>query len=80
MEDDEEDISTSTDGKDTDVVPDMTQVVSERSRTRTISRSVYTDNQGNPVSQDVIEDINQFQVKLDYYITINASENLGTGW
>ena len=80
MEDDEEDISTSTDGKDTDVVPDMTQVVSERSRTRTISRSVYTDNQGNPVSEDVIEDINQFQVKLHYYITINASDNLGTGW
>merc|ERR1712020_562407 len=32
-----------------------------RTRTRTISRSVYTDCHGNPVSQDVIADINQFQ-------------------
>merc|ERR1712154_543143 len=30
-------------------------------RTGTISRSVYTDPEGNPVSEDVMQDINQFQ-------------------
>merc|ERR1711997_566987 len=32
-----------------------------RTRTRTISRTIYTDREGNPVSQDVIQDIHQFQ-------------------
>ena len=39
-------------------------------RTRTISRSVYTDSQGNPVSQDVIQDINQFQVTTDNSVLV----------
>ena len=45
-----------------DKVPEMMMLTRTRTRTRTISRSVYTDSQGNPVSQDVIADINQFQV------------------
>ena len=45
-----------------DKVPEMMALTRTRTRTRTISRSVYTDSQGNPVSQDVIADINQFQV------------------
>merc|ERR1719410_2534781 len=32
-----------------------------RTRTRTISKMNYTDREGNPVSQDVIQDIHQFQ-------------------
>merc|ERR1712098_1026481 len=45
-----------------DDVPDMLKrLKSQRSRTRTISRSVYTDTLGNPVSNDVIKDLNQFQ-------------------
>merc|ERR1711983_529324 len=39
----------------------MMALTRTRTRTRTISRSVYTDSQGNPVSQDVIADLNQFQ-------------------
>ena len=62
--------STSTDSKDSkeneeckDDVPNMMKrLKSQRSRTRTISRSVYTDTLGNPVSNDVIKDLNQFQV------------------
>ena len=46
-----------------DKVPEMMALTRTRTRTRTISRSVYTDSQGNPVSQDVIADINQFQVR-----------------
>merc|ERR1712147_409687 len=44
-----------------DKVPEMMALTRTRTRTRTISRSVYTDCHGNPVSQDVIADINQFQ-------------------
>ena len=47
-----------------DKVPEMMMLTRTRTRTRTISRSVYTDCHGNPVSQDVIADINQFQVSF----------------
>merc|ERR1712117_481114 len=40
----------------------MKKMIKQRSRTRTISRAVYTDTLGNPVSPDVIQDLNQFQV------------------
>ena len=50
-----------------DKVPEMMKLTRTRARTRTISRSVYTDSQGNPVSQDVIADINQFQVCLPFF-------------
>ena len=61
----EEDNSISIESKENeDVVPELLKqkIKRQRSRTRTISRSVYTDTQGNPVSQDVISDLNQFQV------------------
>ena len=47
-----------------DVVPEMMKLTRTRTRTRTISRTIYTDREGNPVSQDVIQDIHQFQVSL----------------
>ena len=54
-----------------DKVPEMMMLTRTRTRTRTISRSVYTDCHGNPVSQDVIADINQFQVCLTLYLSLS---------
>lgn len=53
-----------------DKVPEMMALTRTRTRTRTISRSVYTDSQGNPVSQDVIADINQFQVCVSSFYSV----------
>eukprot|EP00092_Neocalanus_flemingeri_P012452 GFUD01013425.1.p1 GENE.GFUD01013425.1~~GFUD01013425.1.p1 ORF type:complete len:1079 (+),score=254.39 GFUD01013425.1:143-3379(+) len=45
-----------------DVVPEVPKFLQrQRTRTRTISRSVYHDSEGNPVSKDIISDMNQFQ-------------------
>ena len=48
-----------------DLVPSMPPVPKfqrQRTRTRTISRSVYHDSEGNPVSKDIVSDMTQFQV------------------
>ena len=47
-----------------DLVPEVPKFSRERqrTRTRTISRSVYHDNEGNPVSKDIVSDMTQFQV------------------
>ena len=67
-EEEEEDSSNSDSIKETeeklDVVPEMMKMTRTRTRTRTISKTIYTDREGNPVSQDVIQDIHQFQVGL----------------
>jgi len=47
-----------------DLVPSMPPVPKfqrQRTRTRTISRSVYHDSEGNPVSKDIVSDMTQFQ-------------------
>jgi len=46
-----------------DLVPEVPKFSRERqrTRTRTISRSVYHDNEGNPVSKDIVSDMTQFQ-------------------
>ena len=59
-----------------DKVPEMMMLTRTRTRTRTISRSVYTDCHGNPVSQDVIADINQFQVLGQSTLFLSLSPNL----
>ena len=48
-----------------DLVPEVPKFSRERqrTRTRTISTSVYHDSQGNPVSKDVMSDMTQFQVR-----------------
>ena len=60
-----------------DVVPEMMKMTRTRTRTRTISKTIYTDREGNPVSDDVIQDIHQFQVNLQSrqqtYFTINMA-------
>ena len=67
ISDDSTDYSTSSNSgercsKDVQLSTERKQKINrQRSRTRTISRSVYTDAEGNPVSQDVIQDLNQFQ-------------------
>ena len=48
-----------------DSVPEMMKMTKQRTKTRTISRSVYTDREGNPISEDVMQDINQFQVRVN---------------
>merc|ERR1739838_658495 len=51
-------------GEGADLVPSMPPVPKfqrQRTRTRTISRSVYHDNEGNPVSKDIVSDMTQFQ-------------------
>jgi len=46
-----------------DVVPEVPKFSRQRTRTRTISRSVYHDSEGNPVSKDIVSDMTQFQNK-----------------
>ena len=53
-----------------DTVPEMMKLTRQRTRTRTISRSVYTDPEGNPISEDVMQDINQFQVSSLSYLLV----------
>ena len=73
----EEDSTASDSVKETeeklDVVPEMMKLTRTRTRTRTISKTIYTDREGNPVSQDVIQDINQFQ-------TVKRSGTIDVWW
>jgi len=39
------------------------QLIRQRTKTRTISTSVYNDTEGNPLSKELVSDITQFQTK-----------------
>ena len=77
----EEDSTASDSVKETeeklDVVPEMMKLTRTRTRTRTISKTIYTDREGNPVSEETIQNIHQFQVDLQSrqqtYLTLNLS-------
>ena len=57
-----------------DLVPEVPKFSRERqrTRTRTISRSVYQDSEGNPISKDIVADMTIFQVCLHLKIKFAA--------